>query len=653
MPPRQKQSLRTQLLLSVVTIVLLGFAITFTVLTVQASRLQQEQANQYAQELARRQAAQVSATLDEAMQSARVVAHALGELRASGQASRQMANAILQGVLAGNPRLLGVWSGWEPNAFDGQDAAFAGQTGHDQTGRFIPYWNRGSGQIGVEPLVDYDKPGNGDYYLLAKQGGREVLIEPYMYPIAGKNTLITTVTVPIVLQGQFVGVAGVDIALASLQEMVGKIRVFDTGRASLVSTRGPYVGHADASKVGQAMEQGGAWDGVRQAIRAGQATSIETEDADQGTVTQLYVPVQVGQASTPWAFMAQVPHDKIEAGVRQLVLGAVALARRSGGVVRAVLSYALSRLVLHPLGGDPAQAVDMVNRVAQGDLTVTVDTRRAAPGSLMAQLAHMQQRLASVVLDVRQGADSVASASVQIAQGNLDLSVRTENQANALGETTEAMTQLGNTVHHNTDTAQEANRLAQNASRIAREGGEVVGQVVHTIRDINHSSQKIADIISVIDGIAFQTNILALNAAVEAARAGEQGRGFAVVATEVRNLAQRSAEAAKQITTLIQASVERVSAGTALVDQAGHTMEQVVDAIQRVTDLMGQISAASGEQNQSVQQIGNVIGNMDASTQQNAALVEEMATAAERLKEQARELVTSVQVFRLDATTKG
>lgn len=203
MPPRQKQSLRTQLLLSVVTIVLLGFAITFTVLTVQASRLQQEQANQYAQELARRQAAQVSATLDEAMQSARVVAHALGELRASGQASRQMANAILQGVLAGNPRLLGVWSGWEPNAFDGQDAAFAGQTGHDQTGRFIPYWNRGSGQIGVEPLVDYDKPGNGDYYLLAKQGGREVLIEPYMYPIAGKNTLITTVTVPIVLQGQF------------------------------------------------------------------------------------------------------------------------------------------------------------------------------------------------------------------------------------------------------------------------------------------------------------------------------------------------------------------------------------------------------------------------------------------------------------------
>ena len=653
MLPLRKQSLRAQLLWSVVTIVLLGFAITFTVLTLQSSRLQKDQANQYAQELAQRQAGHISATLDEAMLSARVLAHALGELKAQGLTNRNAANSLIKGALAGNPRLLAVWSGWEPNAFDGQDAAFVGQTGHDQTGRFVPYWNRGSGQIIVEPLVDYDKPGSGDYYLLAKQSGREVLIEPYMYPVAGKDTLITSVTVPIIVQGKFVGVAGVDIELASLQEMVGKIRVFDTGRASLVSNQGIYVGHADAQKVGQPMAQGGVWDGVRQAIRAGQPTRTDIEDDALGTVTQIYVPVPVGQASTPWSFMAQVPHDKIEAGVRQLVLGAVVLAVLSIVVMSAVLSYALNRLVLRPLGGDPAEAVDMVNRVAQGDLTVVLDTRRATPGSLMAQLAHMQQRLASVVSDVRQSADNVASASVQIAQGNIDLSVRTENQATALGETTEAMAQLGNTVHHNTDTAQEANRLAQNASRIAREGGEVVGQVVHTIRDINHSSQKIADIISVIDGIAFQTNILALNAAVEAARAGEQGRGFAVVATEVRNLAQRSAEAAKQITTLIQASVERVSAGTALVDQAGHTMEQVVDAIQRVTDLMGQISAASGEQNQSVQQIGNVIGNMDASTQQNAALVEEMATAAERLKEQARELVTSVQVFRLDATTKG
>ena len=316
----------------------------------------------------------------------------------------------------------------------------------------------------------------------------------------------------------------------------------------------------------------------------------------------------------------------------------------------AVAALLLTRSITRPL----AQAMQHAQAIAQGQLTHTIHAQgKDETAALLRTLDTMQGTLARIVADVRQSADSVASASVQIAQGNIDLSVRTENQATALGETTEAMAQLGNTVHHNTDTAQEANRLAQNASRIAREGGEVVGQVVHTIRDINHSSQKIADIISVIDGIAFQTNILALNAAVEAARAGEQGRGFAVVATEVRNLAQRSAEAAKQITTLIQASVERVSAGTALVDQAGHTMEQVVDAIQRVTDLMGQISAASGEQNQSVQQIGNVIGNMDASTQQNAALVEEMATAAERLKEQARELVTSVQVFRLDSTTKG
>jgi len=241
----------------------------------------------------------------------------------------------------------------------------------------------------------------------------------------------------------------------------------------------------------------------------------------------------------------------------------------------------------------------------------------------------------------------VATASAQIAQGNQDLSGRTEQQASALQQTAATMDELGSTVRNNADNAKQANQLALGASAVAVRGGGVVGQVVETMKGINQSSRKIADIIGVIDGIAFQTNILALNAAVEAARAGEQGRGFAVVASEVRSLAQRSAEAAKQIKVLISASVERVEQGTAQVDQAGRTMEEIVGAIKRVSDIVGEISAASAEQSSGVSQVGEAVTQMDQATQQNAALVEESAAAAQSLQQQAQQLVEAVAIFKL------
>jgi methyl-accepting chemotaxis protein len=289
----------------------------------------------------------------------------------------------------------------------------------------------------------------------------------------------------------------------------------------------------------------------------------------------------------------------------------------------------------------------VAQRVAAGDLSVRIDLKPGDHTSLMATLKEMQQSLAKVVNDVRSNADSVATASAQIAQGNADLSQRTEEQASALQQTAATMEELGTTVKLNADNARQANQLAQAASGVAIKGGEVVGQVVETMRGISESSRRIADIIGTIDGIAFQTNILALNAAVEAARAGEQGRGFAVVASEVRTLAQRSAEAAKEIKSLIGASVDRVEQGTALVDQAGQTMEEVVASIRRVTDIVGEISSASAEQSTGVGQVGEAVGQMDQVTQQNAALVEESAAAAESLKAQAGALVQVVSVFKL------
>jgi len=312
----------------------------------------------------------------------------------------------------------------------------------------------------------------------------------------------------------------------------------------------------------------------------------------------------------------------------------------------AAFALAVSVALIRGINRSLQQAIESANSVAHGDLTkaVSVSSKDEA-GMVLSALAEMKSSLLAVVSQVRDGADSVAQASAEISQGNHDLSVRTEQQASALQQTAASMEELSSTVRQNSDSAKHADQMAQEARSVALKGGEVVSQVVGTMKGIQDSSQKIYEIISVIDGIAFQTNILALNAAVEAARAGEQGRGFAVVASEVRALAGRSASAAKEIKTLISASVERVEEGSALVDMAGQTMNEVVDAIGRVTQVVTEISAASAAQNLGVGQIGDAVSQMDRATQQNAALVEEMAAAAASLKAQAQNLVATVAVF--------
>lgn len=325
----------------------------------------------------------------------------------------------------------------------------------------------------------------------------------------------------------------------------------------------------------------------------------------------------------------------------------VALSIGMGLLFALGFGYLVARSIIRQLGTEPGTAAHLATSVAQGDLTVAITLKDGDTTSLMAQLKRMQDSLVAMVSSVHQSSENVASASEQIAQGNTDLSSRTEEQASALEETAASMEQLNSAVRQNAESARRANELALSASTVALQGGAVVAEVVHTMKSINESSVQIADIVGVIDSIAFQTNILALNAAVEAARAGEQGRGFAVVATEVRNLAGRAASAAREIKGLIGASVERVEAGTALVDRAGQTMGEVVNSIRRVTDIMGEISAASGEQSMGVDQINEAVTQMDQTTQQNAALVEEMAAAASSLSHQAHGLVETVAQFKL------
>ena len=384
--------------------------------------------------------------------------------------------------------------------------------------------------------------------------------------------------------------------------------------------------------------------------------------AARSTIQAARLDAAAGQARMPdlqRAFgeletrMAQLS-ESIEANsdrMKSVAAAGVARTRLQIGVALALAAVGLvaaSLLLARRMTGPMDRAVELAERLAEGDLrTQVVPDGNDETIRLMAAMARMQENIAGIVRDVQANADNVATASAQIAQGNADLSSRTEQQASALEETAASMEELSGTVRQNADNARQGKEMALGASAVASQGGEVVGQVVRTMQDINEASRRIVDIISVIDGIAFQTNILALNAAVEAARAGEQGRGFAVVASEVRSLAGRSAEAAREIKGLISDSVGRVEQGTALVERTRSTMTEVVEAIRRVNDIMGQISTASTEQSTGVAQVGEAVTQMDQATQQNAALVEQSAAAAESLRLQAHKLVQAVAVFRL------
>ncbi|HEY1150862.1 MAG TPA: methyl-accepting chemotaxis protein [Pseudoduganella sp.] len=351
-----------------------------------------------------------------------------------------------------------------------------------------------------------------------------------------------------------------------------------------------------------------------------------------------------------WNLVTGVYTDDIDVAFRRQLLQSGVVLLVVVGILAAISSM-INRSLRHTIGGEPEYAGEVAARIASGDLSVAVDTHANDKGSVLYAMKSMQASLAATIGEIRHSADTIATASAEIASGNMDLSARTESQASSLEETAASMEELTSTVSQNESNAHQANQLAKTASEVAQKGGAVVSEVVSTMETINASATRIVDIISVIDGIAFQTNILALNAAVEAARAGEQGRGFAVVANEVRSLAHRSASAAKEIKALIDDSVGSIAAGSALVAQAGSTMEQVVSSVSRVTSIMGDITAASSEQSTGISHVNQAITEMDSVTQQNAALVEEAAAAAGAMQEQAAHLAELVSRFRLGADT--
>ncbi len=660
-----------------------GSAATGVVLDMSAKR----RATETGEIVARQIASAVQNDFERPIGNVEATRDMLQGLRREGNTSRDAANRLLKSTLAAHPQLLALSTIWEPNAFDGRDQAYVNAPGGDATGRFIPYWHRSQGGIAVSPLTDYTKEGAGDYYLLPRRTGKAVMIEPYHYEVDGKDVLMTTITEPVVENGKVIGAVCADIALSDLQRRIGAMRVPFNGRVEVISGKGAFLYNRDTAKLGKTATDTGA------------AMSI-VDDPTEGSVMRIEEPVVLNGIDSGWRVRVILPMSAVMADARQaelmLLIAAIAII---GGLI-VVLRRSAKKIIGEPLDAlsqemaaladgnldeparRPIQSVeidrmahavtvfrhnaveqrqseqdqqfvvatlgDRLQRVSAGDLTSRiVEPFSGRYDRIRNDFNEAMEKLATVLASVSRNAVEVRTGSGEIRNASDDLSRRTEQQAASLEETAAAMHEITDQIRRTASAAREASRVVDTAKTNVDISEEVVVRAVSAINGIERSSGEIAEIISVIDGIAFQTNLLALNAGVEAARAGDAGKGFAVVASEVRALAQRSADAAGDVKSRVTASVSQISTGVAAVSEMREVLDRVVTAIVDISRLASQIAESAEQQSQGISQINIAIGEMDSTTQQNAAMVEESNAAARSLAAQAEELGQLISRFRL------
>ncbi|MGK3211029.1 methyl-accepting chemotaxis protein [Enterobacter kobei] len=632
-----KMSVKTLMLLSIFLTVTVGFTATIGFMMWQWMAQQDSLAKKHIRQIAEVQSLQVSKEMDSALAAARDMGNSALALRDAGISDRQSLNQLLIHYLAAHPQFLSMSMAFEPNAFDHQDAAFAGQSGEDPAGRYARYVDRdASGKPALHLLTDLETPGSGDYYLLPKQRQKEVIIEPYIYPYNGVDVMLTSIAAPIMADGKFLGSVTSDFSLATLQAMTGAIKPWNgTGYALLLSAENKVVFSPDKLATGKPY--------------AGKITGHDViRENDPLLKEEAFITWQdiaIGNSQTPWKLAIVTPVSEVMAEARAFLLKAIVLMVLSIVVVSLVMAQIFTRKVDRPVGGEPSDAAGIALAVARGELNNTIPVRAGDTRSIFYALHTMQMQLKRIVDNISDASHSVRGGTSEISAGNLDLASRTEEQAAAIVETAASMEEISATVKNNADNAHKATTLTDRAASLAGHGETLVNDVVTVIGEIDDSARKIGEINSIVDGIAFQTNILALNAAVEAARAGEQGRGFAVVAGEVRNLAQRSANAAKEISQLIAESSGRVNKGVELVNETGVMMKQVIEAVSHVHLVINDIVQALDEQNRGISQVSTAVNQMDSTTQQNASLVQQISAAALSLDEQAKSLEKTLAFF--------
>ncbi len=547
-----KLNLRTRMLLSICTVAFLSYAVTITYFAVNAYRMSEENAQEITAQMAYRYSGAIKADIELALDAARILANSIEGMRGIGEGDRSLVNAMLQSVLANNASFLGSWTCWEPNAFDNRDGEFADTTGHDSSGRFVPYWYRDGDAIKLDPLADYDKDGAGDYYLLALHSGRETVLDPYPYEVGGKQVLLTSLVVPIRYQGKAVGVAGIDIALSSFIDVVKEIKPFGTGYAYLVSNNATIVAHPKTTIVGENLiprQQEHLRQAMQAAIKEGREHRVLKVSKATGLESfQVFAPIPIGQTGTPWACVTSVTTDTILKQARKLTWTSVALGGISLIILIIIVFFIASR-VANPI--------------------------RRIVGSL------------------NQGSHQMTSSSSEVASASQSLAGGASQQAAALEETSSSLEEMASMTRTNAENAKTANGLMTDVGQIVGKANHSMTELKEAMEKINSASDETAKIIKTIDDIAFQTNLLALNAAVEAARAGEAGAGFAVVADEVRNLAMRAADAARNTGGLIEGNIANIQQGSQLVLSTDEAFAEVSGSAQKVAALINEIASAS------------------------------------------------------------
>lgn len=534
---------------------------------------------------------QIRLDLEHSFTVARSIAIIEEAEKSANIAHRDEMNLDLRETLIRNPNLIGAWTGWEPNAYDGKDASFVNAPGHDQTGRFVPYWSYDkSGNPTLAALLDYEKPGDGDFYLVPRQRQKETMVEPYKYSVNGQMVLMSSAVVPIFFKGKFVGVAGVDFPLLKVKEEVAKIKPYAESEAYLISVAGNYVAHPNEEMITKPAEFSFNHAEIIKAIQEGKEYSVSGTDKDSSiSYHYITVPLKLARSEQNWGLVIRTPTSAILADANKMT----------------IFQVTVSVICLFLLIG-----------------TVFLVARRIAN-----EVSGLSSKLS-------QSSNTVTAAIQQLSTAGQSLSESSTASAASLEETVASLEELSSMVKMNAANAKEAASLSKQSSQSALQGEKEIEALMTSMVEITESSHKIEEIINVIDDIAFQTNLLALNAAVEAARAGEQGKGFAVVADAVRALAQKSSVAAKDISDLIKDSVVKVELGSQKAVDSGNVLKSIVSSVKKVADLNDEIATASEEQSHGIGQISSAMNQLDSSVQSNAASSEEIASTSDEIHNQ-------------------
>lgn len=652
--------LKTKIVVLIGTAVLISLVTTIAVVTTKSSSMAVEAAFIEAEEMANRYGNGVRAEIEVSMNTARALSQMLEAMKKTGSSDREEVNHILRTVLEKNPNFVGVWTCWEPNAFDGKDKEFITTTGHDETGRFIPYWYRSEDGIKLEPLLDYEVSGSGDYYLMAKESQQEMMLDPFTYKVGGKDVLMTSLAVPILSQGEVVGVAGVDMALDTFQEMILGINPFETGYSVLVANNGTFVAHKESEYLGKDIGNTQEMLEAKNAIKEGEHHHVMMYSNPLNTdVYRFFAPITIGKTKTPWSFVVSVPMDKILEQATRIRNDALAVGMACIVIILIVIFLVASRVV-----GSIKETTAVLKDISEGegDLTKRIEVKTndeiGELGKYFNKFIEDIQTIISRITDnthlLNTSANQLAAQSEQVSTGASDSAATMNEIAGAV----ENMTQ------NTQDVADQAGMAAENAAR----GQQDIETISYHLQEISASSiqvsgsidalataiSKIGQFVEVITNIAEQTNLLALNAAIEAARAGEAGKGFAVVADEVRKLAEQSASSTKEIKQFIldieeestqlmkgmDSAKETVVAGNQSIEEVTQKFDRIIQVVQVLSGQVQNIAA-------STEQISAGIQNIASTTQEQTAATQEVSAAAESLNHLAEDLDSIIAKFKI------